>query len=303
MQNLALFSGTSHPELAAEVAKCLQTGLGKIAIQRFPDGEISIHLLEEVRGRNVFAFQSIAREPNDQLIELLIMIDALKRASAKSITAVIPYFAYCRQDRKDTLGAPITARLVANLLESAGATHVLTVDLHSGPVEGFFNVPIEQVFFRETLAQAFMKDHKTPVVVVPPDLGATILARDVANRLKTEIAIISKVRHSASKVEVVAITGDVKEKDVLLADDMCSTARTLVSAAKACQERGAKRIFALATHGLLVEDAVSILEESPIEALYISNSVPATQSILDCKKIRIVSLAAPLSQLIGCMLS
>lgn len=301
--NVSLFSGTSNPALAAEVANTLNIPLGKLHIERFPDGEISLHILENVRGRDTFAFQSVARDPNNYLLELLIMIDALKRASAKSITAVIPYFGYCRQDRKEQSRTPITAKLVADMIVKAGATHVLTMDLHSGQVEGFFDIPVDNVISRPALADAFKSDYNLPVVVAGPDLGSTKLARDYGKMLNAEIAVLDKLRKNASDVEVLNIIGDVKGKDVLLADDLCSTAGTLVSAAKACQEKGAKRIFAVAAHGLLVGDAVKAIEQSPIEALYISNTVHATQSILDCKKIRIVSIAALLGQAIGCILS
>lgn len=304
--NIMLLSGTSHPALAAEVAGELQVSLGKVDIERFPDEEISLQIKESVRGRDVFVFQSIARDPNYYLLELLIMVDALKRSSPKSITAVIPYFGYCRQDRQARSREPITAKLIANMIECAGTSHVLTMDLHSRPVQGFFNIPVEHLAGRPSLVEAFKKDYGDKgnnLVVVAPDLGSSKLAQGYANMLGAEIAVLDKLRHSASNVEILALTGNVKGKDVLLADDMVSTAGTLMSAAKACQEKGAKRIFAIATHGLLVANSVQALEQSPIEALYISNTIPATQSILGCKKVRIVSIAATFGQAIACMLS
>lgn len=300
-----IFSGTSHPELAKEVADCLGVQLGKITIERFPDGEISLQIQENVRGRDVFVFQSVALDPNNYLMELLIMIDALKRASARSISAVIPYFGYCRQDRKDKPRVPITAKLVANLLVNAGATRVLTMDLHAGQVQGFFDVPVDNIFGRPVLADAFKKlmPSDSDIVVVTPDVGSVKLARAYGRHLNTGFAIVDKLRISATEVDVATVIGDVKGKDVLLADDMCSTGGTLVSAAKACREKGAKRIFAAVTHGILVGDALEKIEKSPIEALIISNTVPATESVLKCSKIRIISIAPLLAQAIGCIIS
>lgn len=301
----SLFSGTSHPKLAKEVADHLKMHFGKIAIERFPDGETSLQILENVRGRNVFAFQSVAIDPNNYLVELLIMIDALKRASANSITAVIPYFGYCRQDRKEKPRVPITAKLVANMLVNAGATRVLTVDLHAGQVQGFFDIPVDNIVGRPVLVEAFKNLAGAPnnIVVVAPDLGSIKLARTYARSLKADMAIVDKLRISATQVEAVTLIGDVNGKDVLLADDMCSTGGTLVSAAKACREKGAKRIFAVATHGLLVGNAIEEIANSPIEALLISNTVPATESTHQCDKIHVVSIAPLLAQAIHCIIT
>lgn len=300
-----LFSGSSHPELAKEVVDCLGCQLGKVSIERFPDGEISLQIQENVRGRDIFVFQTVALDPNQYLMELLIMIDALKRASARSIAAVIPYFGYCRQDRKDKPRVPITAKLVANLLVNAGATRVLTMDLHAGQVQGFFDIPVDNLFGRPVLAEAFRKlSHgDNEVVVVTPDIGSVKLARAYARHLKAGFAIIDKLRTSPTEVEAATVIGDVKGKDVLLADDMCSTGGTLASAAKACQEKGAKRIFAAVTHGILVGDALEKIEESPIEALLISNTVPVAERVLKSSKVRIVSIAPLLAQAIGCIIS
>lgn len=300
-----LFSGSSHPELAKEVANCLTCQLGKVSIERFPDGEIFLQIQENVRGRDVFVFQTVALDPNNFLMELLIMIDALKRASARSITAVIPYFGYCRQDRKDRPRVPITAKLVANLLMNAGATRILTMDLHAGQVQGFFDIPVDNLFGRPVLAEAFNKLSRgdNDLVVVTPDIGSVKLAEAFARQLSAGFAIIDKLRISATEVDAVALIGDVKGKDVLLADDMCSTGGTLASAAKACQEKGAKRIFAAVTHGILVDDALKKIEESPIEALLISNTVPVAEKVRNAPKVRIVSIAPLLAQAIGCIIS
>jgi ribose-phosphate pyrophosphokinase len=300
-----LFTGTSHPILAKEVADCLNCQLGRVQFEQYPDGEISLQIQENVRGRDVFVFQSVAHDPNNYLMELLIMIDALKRASARLITAVIPYFGYCRQDRKDKPRTPITAKLVANLIVIAGATRVLTMDLHSGPVQGFFDIPVDNLYARPILAEAFnkLKSKEDEFIVVTPDMGSVKLARAYARHLNVGIAIIDKLRTSATKVDAETLIGDVKGKDVLLADDMCSTGGSLVSAAKACQEKGAKRIFAVVTHGLFVGDAIEKIEKSPIEALLMGNTVAVKDKVARSPKVHIVSIAPLLAQAIGCIIS
>lgn len=297
-----LFSGTSHPELAKEIADLLGIKLGQISIDRFPDGENSIQILESVRGRDVFILQSIALDPNNYLMELLIIIDALKRASARSIAAVLPYYGYCRQDRKDKPRVPITAKLVANLLERAGTTRVLTMDLHAGQIQGFFNVPVDNLPGKPLLAKALQELSPKNLVIVAPDIGSIKRARAYAKYFNCELAVIDKSRIGANEVKTLCIIGDVQGKDVLLADDMCSTGRTLVSAAKACREKGAKRIFAAVTHGLLVGDAIEQIDKSPIEALLISNTIQHVDRA-QSEKIHVVSIAPLLSQAISCIIS
>lgn len=303
-ENALLFAGTSHPALAKEVASNLGITLGKVSIEKFPDGEISLQIQENVRGRNVFVLQTVALDPNNYLMELLIMIDALRRASAGSIAAVIPYFGYCRQDRKDKPRVPITAKLVANLLVNAGANRILTMDLHAGQIQGFFDIPVDNLYGRPVLADALIKMYNNDNwIVVTPDIGSIKLARAYARYLGTEMAIVDKVRTSATEIDEVTVIGDLKGKDVLLADDMCSTGGTLASAAKACQEKGANRIFAAVTHGLLVGNALEKIEKSPIEALLISNTLPAGEHIHKCKKIRQVSIAPLLAHAMSFILS
>lgn len=297
-----LFSGTSHLVLAQEIADLLGIKLGQISINRFPDGEASVQLLESVRGRDVFVLQSVALNPDNYLMELLIIIDALKRASARSIAAVIPYYGYCRQDRKDKPRVPITAKLVANLLEYAGATRVLTMDLHAGQIQGFFDIPVDNLSGKSILAEALKKLCPSNLVIVAPDVGSIKRARAYAKIFGCELAVIDKSRVSATDVKALRIIGDVQGKDVLLADDMCSTGGTLVSAAKACREKGAKRIFAAVTHGLLVGDAVQEIIKSPIEALLISNTIPHVDWT-PSDKIHIVSVAPLFSQAISCIIS
>lgn len=289
--SILLFAGSSHPALAKELAGHLDVRLGKVMLERFPDGEISLQILESVRGRDVFVLQTVALDPNNYLMELLIMIDALKRASARSIAVVIPYFGYCRQDRKDKPRVPITAKLVANLLVSAGATRILTMDLHASQLQGFFDIPVDNIYGRQCLVEAFKTYNPKKVVVVSPDIGSVKLGRSFATLLGADFAVADKQRKSSTEIEAVTLIGDVKEKDVLLADDMCSTAGTLVSAAKACQEKGAKRIFAAVTHGILVGDAIEKIEKSPIEVLLVSNTIPCEDRIQSSTKIRIVSAA------------
>jgi len=298
-----LFAGSSHPALAKEIADYLGIKLGQVTLNRFPDGEISVQILENVRGRDAFVLQTIALDPNEYLVELLIMIDALKRASARSIVAVIPYYGYSRQDRKDKPRVPITAKLVANVLVDAGATRVLTMDLHAGQLQGFFDIPVDNLYGRPVLAEAFRTMHPGNFVVVTPDIGSVKLARTYATHLGLDFAIIDKHRVTATQVEVVNVIGDVKGKDVLLADDMCSTAGTLVSAAKACREKGANRIFAAITHGIFVGEAVEKIEKSPIEALLMSNTIPYTERLAGSTKIRSVSVASLFGQAISCVVS
>jgi ribose-phosphate pyrophosphokinase len=286
----ALFAGTSHPELAQQIADCLGISLGKARIEMFPDGEIGAYVLESVRGRDVFIVQSIARHPNFYLMELLILVDAMKRASARSIIAVIPYYGYARQDRRGKEREPITAKLVADLLQTAGVTRVLTMDLHTEQIQGFFDIPVDNLYARPLIVEALAKQQIGEVVVVAPDIGSIKLARSYAEALKVDLAIVDKRRVSAKQVEMSAVIGDVKDKNVLLVDDMCSTGGTLRTASRVCKRMGAKRIWAAVTHGLFVGNG--LLEESGIERIVMSNTVPAPETI-DEKHLEIVT-AAPL---------
>jgi ribose-phosphate pyrophosphokinase len=300
---MLLFSGSSHPALAKEVADALGISLGQIALKCFPDGEISVQILESVRGREVFILQSVALDPNFYLMELLIIVDALRRASARSIAVVVPYFGYCRQDRKDHSRVPITAKLVANLLAQSGVTRVLTVDLHAGQIEGFFDIPVDQIHGRKPLLEKFTEYQLNNCVVVAPDVGSVKIARAFAAQLHVDFAVVNKHRVTATEVDEVTLIGDVKGKDVLLADDMCSTAGTLVSAAKACQEKGAQRIFAAITHGICVGDAIKKIEKSPLEALLMTNTIPYTDRLKDSTKLVTVSVAPLLAHAIRRIIS
>lgn len=286
-RSIALFAGTSHPELAQQIARELKIRLGKIQIETFPDEEIGIHILENVRGKDVFVLQTIARHPNLYLMELLIIVDALKRASARSITAVLPYFGYARQDRKDKGRVPITAKLVANMLEKAGVSRVLTMDLHAEQIQGFFDIPVDNLFARPLLVEAVRKEGWERSVVVAPDIGSIRLARNFAEDLKVEYAIVDKRRVNAKRVEANALIGNVQGKNVLLVDDICSTGGTLSTASGVCKKGGAKAIRAVATHGLFVG---AVFEESAIEKMFVTNTIPLPKSFTN-RKVGVVSVA------------
>ncbi|MCH9609147.1 MAG: Ribose-phosphate pyrophosphokinase [Chlamydiales bacterium] len=288
MEHIAVFSGTSHVKFAQSIADFIDIPLGKVLFQPFPDQEIHIQIQENVRGRDVFVVQSIARNPNHFLMELLIMIDALKRASAKSIVAVIPYFGYSRQDRKDRPRVPITGKLVANLLETAGATRVLTMDLHAGQIQGFFDVPVDNLYGRPALADRVIEEKIENLVIVAPDLGAIKIARAYANHLGAEFAVIDKRRLSSEEVEISSIIGAISGKNVLIVDDMCSTGETIAKAATVIRQRGGEKIYAAFSHGLLVGDAISQLERAPIEKIFTTDTVPLESH---SKKIEEVSVS------------
>lgn len=281
-----LFAGTSHRELAEQIAKCLGKPLGKTLIEKFPDGEIGVRILESVRGRDVFVVQSTARQPSFYLMELLILVDAFKRASARSVTAVIPYFGYARQDRRGMEREPITAKLVANLLQTAGVTRVLTMDLHTEQIQGFFDIPVDNLYGSSLIVEALPKQMRENCIVVTPDIGSIKLARAYAKALKVDLAIVDKRRVNAKQVEVVAIIGDVKGKNVLLTDDMCSTGRTLEVAAKVCKEAGANHVYAAVTHFI----GEGLMEDSGIEKMILSNTVQLPEAI-DSKRLQVVSVA------------
>lgn len=283
-----LFAGTSHHSLAEEIAGQLDVSLGKVKIDTFPDGEIGIQILENVRGRDVFVLQSIARHPNSYLMELLILVDALKRASARSIIAVIPYYAYARQDRKDKGRVPITAKLVANVLEKAGVTRVLTMDLHAPQIQGFFDIPVDNLYARPVLVEELKKFGLDDPMVVTPDVGSIKLSRDFASSMRSDFAIVDKRRLNAKHVETAGIIGDVKGRNVILVDDMCTTGETLKNASFACKQAGAKTIYAAVTHGLFLTSAI---EESAIEKIITGNTVPPADGFVG-DKVHVVSVAS-----------
>lgn len=267
-----LFAGSSHLKLARDVCKELKINLGRMDLNQFPDGETNVQVLENVRGCDVFILQSIVGEPNHYLFELLIIIDALKRSSAKSITAIVPYLGYCRQDRKNKPGVPITAKLVANVLATAGITNLITFDLHADQVEGFFETTVDHLHCQKLLSDVAKNLIGEECTVVAPDIGSIKIAESMTKLLDTELAVIKKERFNSFEVSMTLI-GDVNNKNVLITDDLCSTAGTLVAAANLCRQQGAKKIIAAVTHGLFVGDAIKKIETSPLEHLLITDTI------------------------------
>jgi ribose-phosphate pyrophosphokinase len=279
--NLKLFTGRAHPKLSQAVGDYLNLPLGRASIAEFPDGELLVKLDEDVRGRDVFIIQPTCAPVNQSLMELLIFIDCARRASAERITAVIPYFGYARQDRKDEGRTPITAKLAANLIATAGADRVLTIDLHAAQIQGFFDIPVDNLY-AEPVLSSYWIDRKLPnLVLVSPDVGNTKRAGAYARRLGGELAIINKRRVSGKTVEVGQIIGEVKGKTVLMMDDMISTAGTITQAARLCREHGAEQIFVGATHPVLCGPAVERLREAPIDEVVVTDTIPVDDEKAD----------------------
>ncbi|WP_068467974.1 ribose-phosphate diphosphokinase [Candidatus Protochlamydia phocaeensis] len=287
-----LFSGSSHPSLAQEIAALSSIPMGKIDLHAFPDKEIAVDILEPVQGRSVYVLQSPALNPNTYLMELFIMIDALKRASADFITVILPYYAYARQDRLCPPNTSITAKLVANFLATAGIDHLITLDLHSEQIEGFFDLPFTHLVSRPILLSYCKQFSLENAIIVAPDKGAIKIASAYAKQLNLPIALIDKERINAFQVNLNLFVGDVAGKTVFIPDDMCSTAGTIVHAANACAELGAKQIIALIGHGLFTGQAIENIERSPIDLLITTNSIPHSQRVQHSHKIRILSIAS-----------
>jgi ribose-phosphate pyrophosphokinase len=285
-----MFTLNSNPKLAAEMASLLGCELGKSSVTRFSDGEIQINIEESVRGSDVYLVQSTSQPGNDHIMELLIMIDALKRASAKTINVVIPYYGYARQDRKARSREPITAKLVANLLETAGANRVLTIDLHAPQIQGFFDIPVDQLVGVPILSQYFENKGLEDIVVVAPDNGGVVRARKLASRLHAPIALVDKRRPQPNVVEVMNIVGNIEGKNAILIDDMIDTAGTITLAANALMEKGAKAVYACCTHPVLSGAAISRIEESAIKELVVTNSIELPEEKM-INKITTLSIA------------
>jgi len=295
---MMVFSGNAHPELSSEIAEYLGLPLGKAVVGQFSDGESMVEIQENVRGRDVFVVQPTSEPTNDNLMELLVMIDALRWASAGRITAVIPYFGYARQDRRPrSARVPITARLAAKMISAAGCDRVLTMDLHADQIQGFFDIPVDNVYASPILLGDIWRQRYDDLMVVSPDVGGVVRARAIAKRLDdAELAIIDKRRPKANVAQVMNIIGDVKGRSCVLVDDMVDTAGTLCKAAAALKEHGAKRVVAYSTHAVLSGPAIENINGSELDELVVAGTIPLKPNAKDCTKIRQLSIAGLLAE-------
>jgi ribose-phosphate pyrophosphokinase len=298
MQALKLFTGNAAPRLAKDVARNLGIELGKAHVGRFSDGEVNVEIGENVRGCDCFVLQPTCAPANDHLMELLITIDALRRSSARRITAVIPYYGYARQDRKVKPRLPISAKLVADLISTASTDRLLCIDLHAGQIQGFFNIPVDNLFATPVLLEAIRSRHRGPVTIISPDAGGVERSRAYAKRLDAGLAIIDKRRERANESEVMNIVGDVEGQDCIIVDDIVDTAGTLTEAARALQEAGAASVSAAITHPVLSGPAIKRIAESPLEALVVTDTIPLESEAEDCQKLEVVTIAPLLSEAI-----
>jgi len=297
LKRVCIFTGNANPELAAEIAQVLGVPLGEARVSRFSDGETFCEIRENVRGLDVYVVQPTCSPVNDNLMELLIMCDALRRASATGITAVIPYYGYARQDRKVAPRTPITSKLVADVLVAAGVTRVVCVDLHAGQIQGFFNIPFDHLY----AMPVFLNDYLRPkfdqsAVFVSPDAGGVERTRGFSRRLGAHLAIIDKRRERANVSEVMHLIGEVRDRDCIIVDDMIDTAGTLCNAAKTVMDSGARRVVACATHGVFSGPAVQRIEQSVLEEVVVTNSQPLSAEARACSKIRVLSLGTLLGE-------
>ena len=290
--SLMVFTGNANRKLAADVVKRLNISLGRAEVGRFSDGEVSCEILEHVRGHDVFVLQSTCFPTNDNLMELMVMVDALKRASAGRITAAIPYFGYARQDRRTrSARVAITAKVVANMLQTVGVQRVLTVDLHADQIQGFFDSPVDNVYAAPILLGDIWKQRHEDLLVVSPDVGGVVRARALAKRLESDLAIIDKRRPKANVSEVMNIIGEVEGRTCVIMDDMVDTAGTLCKAAQALKENGAKRVLAYCTHAVLSGSAVPRIADSELDELVVTDTIPLSEEARACKRIRQISIA------------
>lgn len=294
---MLIFSGNSNKKLTEEICKHLDTPFGKAIVGKFSDGEIKVKINEDVRGRDVFIIQSICPPVNDSLVELLILIDALKRSSAKRITAVVPYFGYARQDRKDQPRVPITAKLIANLLTAAGTNRVLTIDLHAGQIQGFFDIPLDHLFAVNIFVDYFESQKVKDLVVISPDVGGVKMARAYAKRFKADLAVVDKRRVNDKKTEVMFIMGKVKGKNALIVDDIVATASSLIEATDALKKEGAKDVYAAITHPILSGPAIERIAGSKVKKLMVTNTIPVPKNKM-VPKIKVLSIAPLLAEAI-----
>lgn len=300
---LKIFSGSANVDLAEEIAQYLGGSLGKLKINKFSDGEIYVQIGESVRGKDIYIIQPTCSPANENIMELMILMDAFRRASCHEITAVIPYFGYARQDRKTQGREAITAKLVADLLATSGADRVITVELHAGQIQGFFNVPVDNLNSTTVMLEYILNKNLEDLVVVSPDVGGVARARAFAKKLNAPIAIIDKRRPEHNKAEVMNIIGDISGKNAILFDDMIDTAGTICAGAKVLKENGAKDIYAMCTHGVLSGPAIERLNDAPIKEVVITNSIPHTtkKEIYGMDKFKVLSLAKLLGDAINCI--
>jgi len=288
---MKVFAGSSNPGLAGEIVKYLKIGLGRSVLERFSDGEIHFYIDENVRGEDVFIIQSGSADASFHLMELFLMIDAFKRASAERITVVMPYYCYARQDWKDRPRVPISARLVADLLEKSGADRILTMDLHSPQIQGFFSIPVDNLMAAPVLANFLKSLDLENLTVVSPDAGGVGRARVFAKRMGAKLAIIDKRRPAPNVAQVLNVIGEVRDQNVVIFDDMVDTAGTLVLSVEALVRDGAKRIFSACTHPVLSGPAIEKIESSALERMYVTNTLPLTEKAKACSKIQVLSVA------------
>lgn len=298
MGMIKVFSGNSNQLLARDICQNLNVGLGDAKVKTFSDGEVMVEISENVRGRDVYVIQSTSSPANNNLMELLVMVDALKRSSAARINAVVPYFGYARQDRKVAPRAPITAKLVADLMSVAGIDRLLTMDLHAGQIQGFFDVPVDHLYAAPVMLDEIRRQSFGEITIVSPDAGGTERARAFAKRLDAGLAIIDKRRSGPNVAEVMHIIGDVKGKNCFIIDDMIDTAGTLCAAARALQEHGAVDVYACATHGVLSGPALERISESPLKKVYITDTIAAQQKLDACETLQQLSVSHLLAEAI-----
>lgn len=298
MYSLVVFAGNSNTQLVKDICRHIGIKLGEAQVKTFSDGEIQVEISENVRGKDVFVLQSTCAPVNDHLVELLMMIDAFKRASARRITAVIPYYGYARQDKKVAPRVPISAKLVADLLTVAGADRVITMDLHAGQIQGFFDIPVDNLFAAPVLLEHIRENFRNDTVIVSPDAGGVERARAFAKRLHTQLAIIDKRRPAPNRAEAMHVVGDVQGKTAIIVDDMVDTAGTLTEAATALKAHGAREIHACCAHAVLSGPAVDRITESEIKTLVVTNTNPLSETAKRCDKIRVRSVSKLLAEAI-----
>ncbi|MEW6415260.1 MAG: ribose-phosphate pyrophosphokinase [Pseudomonadota bacterium] len=299
IDNLMVFTGNANPRLAADVVRHLNIHLGRATVSRFSDGEVMVEILENVRGKDVFVLQSTCQPTNDHLMEVMVMVDALKRASAGRITAAIPYYGYARQDRRTrSARVAITAKVVANMLAGAGIDRLLTMDLHSDQIQGFFDVPVDNIYSSPILLGDIWKRNHPDLVVVSPDVGGVVRARAIAKRLECDLAIIDKRRPKPNVAKVMHIIGDVAGRTCIIMDDMVDTANTLCEAANALKEHGAKKVLAYCTHPVLSGSAAERVANSALDELVVTDTIPLRDDARACAKIRQLSVAELLAETI-----